>query len=575
MTKQCFLRAITRTCSVFLRCVAPLAITAFAVNPSQAAPGDLDTAGFAAPTGFVFAEVGALGVGRAAAQRQSDGKLLIAGQCGGASSVDFCITRYNTNGSLDTSFGNAGTIVQSITGGVDLGLALAVQTNDQFLVAGECAVTATDTDFCVARFLPNGALDTSFAGVGYVQTSIGTGPVAGSSFDRATKIAIQNDGKIVLAGYCAAGTGNRFCMARYTEAGVLDTAFDGDGTVYATVLSADDRVNAFAIQADGKFILSGSCANGSISNACVARLNSHGALDTTFATGGARFVALGSGSAEFNAVTLTAVGGIVLVGRCVSSGASAFCSARLTSSGTIDTNFGVAGVAVVSFDALDATPTAAALQVNGRIVLAGYCNDAALDVFCLARLSPTGQLDTTFNTTGKVLTTIGSVGSIANDLLVQTDGKIVAIGECNTELTAGFCIARYEGDSISTAVSCLVDIDGDGTPRGTIDSLIHVRIALGLTGDIVVAGINFPAGATRRTWAAINPLLGAQNAALDIDGDGTPQPATDSIIHARVAMGFVGDTVVRGLPFGGSATRTSWPLVRTYLNSPACGLSLP
>jgi uncharacterized delta-60 repeat protein len=575
MTKQILFGAIPRACRTALHCVGSLLVAAQLANTSHAAPGELDTAGFATPNGFAFVEVGALGTGRAAAQIQSDGKLLIAGHCEIAASVDFCIVRYNTDGTLDETFGNAGKVTQSITASSDFGLALAIQPNGRFLVAGECAASLIDTDFCAARFLANGELDTSFGGVGFVRLSIGAGLTAGSSIDRATKIVVQNDNKIVLAGYCAAATGNRFCMARYSDAGVLDSTFDGDGIVYPSALSTDDRINAIAIQTDGKIVLAGNCLNGTTANACVARFNGNGTLDDTFGTTGAGFVPLGSGSAEFSDISLTTSGEIVVVGRCIAGGSISFCAARLTASGALDTNFGSGGVAAVSFDAMDATPTATALQANGKIVLAGYCSDGLTDVFCLARLSASGSLDLTFNTTGRVTTTLASNGSLANDVLVQSDGKIVAVGECNTALAAGFCVARYEGDPVSTAASCLVDIDGDGTPRATIDSLIHVRIALGLTGDIVVSGINFPAAATRQTWATISPLLGAQNAALDIDGDGTPQPATDSMIHARVAMGFRGDPVVDGLPFSGSATRTSWTSVRTFLNSPACGLSLP
>ena len=121
-----------------------------------------------------------------------------------------------------------------------------------------------------------------------------------------------------------------------------------------------------------------------------------------------------------------------------------------------------------------------------------------------------GNLDTTFGSgTGKIITAIGSGEDTARALAVQPDGKIVVAGSCSNRSDNDFCLARYEGGPFD-ARNCSMDIDGDNLVLATTDSLIHARIALGLTGNAVIGGITFASHATRTTWPAIRDYLVTQ-----------------------------------------------------------------
>jgi uncharacterized delta-60 repeat protein len=167
----------------------------------------LDTS-FNSPNGFIIQPIGySLDWGNSLAI-QSDGKILLGGYCQGASNPDFCIARFNSNGTLDTSFGTNGKVIQPIGSYLDEGHSLAIQSNGKILLGGYCQ-GASNPDFCIARFNSNGTLDTSFGSSGKVIQPIG------SDFDIAYSLAIQPDGKILLGGYCNNGSDIDFCIARF------------------------------------------------------------------------------------------------------------------------------------------------------------------------------------------------------------------------------------------------------------------------------------------------------------------------------------------------------------------------
>ena len=112
-------------------------------------------------------------------------------------------------------------------------------------------------------------------------------------------------------------------------------------------------------------------------------------------------------------------------------------------------------------------------------------------------------------TTGKVVTAVGSSTDTATALALQPDGKIVVAGECSNGSNNDFCLARYEGGPFDSR-NCSMDIDGDNRVLATTDMLIGARVALGLTGNAVIGGITFASHATRTTWPAIRDYLVSQ-----------------------------------------------------------------
>ena len=480
-----------------------VAIALFVVaSTALAAPGALDTT-FGAGTGKVFTAIGGGNDNANAMAIQPDGKIVLAGGCINGATNDFCIARYNADGTLDTTFNTTGKVLTPIGTSDDIASSLVIQPDGKIVLAGYC-FNGANQDFCVARFTAAGALDTSFNTTGFVITPIGT------DSDFASSVALQPDGKIVVAGYCFVSPAYDFCVARYTASGVLDTTFNGNGKIITAVGSGNDVGNSVTVQLDGKIIVAGYCANGSNQDFCLVRYKPDGSLDTSFSGTGKLVAAIGANADYAYRVALQPDGKIVAAGSCFNAGANGVCVARFNADGTFDTTFNGSGKVFTAVASIRDDAASIVIQPDGKILTAGSCSTAPnVNDFCLVRYYNDGSLDTRFNGTGKVMSAIGSGDDVAKAVAQQPDGKIVVAGYCANGSNNDFCLARYDGGSFF-ASQCSMDIDGDGSVLATTDSLIHARVALAVTGAAVVAGINFPAAAKRTTWPQIRDFLNTQ-----------------------------------------------------------------
>ncbi len=437
-----------------------------------------------------------------AALVQPDGKIVLAGLCAdGVNTTNnkFCAVRYLPGGALDTSFSGNGKVITPVGLGGTAGAAL-LQPDGKIVLAGYCW-NGSNYDFCALRYTSNGTLDTSFGSGGTVITAIG------SDEDYAYAALLQPDGKIVLAGACNNGTHFNFCAVRYLPDGTLDTSFNGTGKRITSVGSGNDKAYGALLQPDGKIVLAGNCDNGGNTDFCAVRYLSSGALDTSFNGTGKVVTAVGSSDDAAYAALLQPDGKIVLAGNCLNGG-SFFCALRYLPGGTLDTSFNGTGTVMTAVGAGSAYVHAALLQPDGNIILAGNCNNASVN-FCAVRYLPTGALDTSFSGNGSVTTTIGSSSDIALAALLQPDGKILLAGSCATGSAYDFCAVRYDGGPFGYK-NCSPDFDGDGHILATTDALIFTRVALGITGNAVIGGITFSSNATRNTWPLIRDYLVTQ-----------------------------------------------------------------
>lgn len=499
--------------------------------PSQI-PGDLDLS-FAGGAGAIANLV--IGAGAhdhlTAMAMQPDGKMVLAGYCDGPTSQDFCVARVNADGTLDASFvgpnGNGGgKFLLDISNANDMASAVAIQPDGKIIIAGSC-YNGVNSDFCIARLNPNGSRDSTFNGPG----GAGNGQVMlpiGFSDDYATGMALQPDGKIVLVGFCYVNGQTDFCAARLNVNGSFDASFVGPsgtgvGKIAFPVGSADDYAQAVALQSDGMIVIAGYCVGAMLDNDfCVVRLDRVGAFDPTFdgptANGkGKVLLPIGTSADNASALLIQPDGKIVIAGRCLVSGSNYdFCLARLNSDGSFDGAFdGPTGTANGKFllpmtVAKSDNATAVALQPDGKILIAGHCDNGGNEDFCVARLHIDGSLDTTFDGpsgvgNGKFLLPIGPSDDIATAMLLQPDGKIVLAGDCYSGSSNHFCIARLYGGPFGYK-SCTMDVDGDGKVLPTTDGLLLTRIALGISGNAVLAGAISPT-ATRDTWPKVRDYL--------------------------------------------------------------------
>jgi uncharacterized delta-60 repeat protein len=470
----------------------------------NAAPTDSDTT--FGGTGTVITDINGSDFAASVAV-QPDGKIVVAGFC--ISGAVICLARYSATGVLDTTFNVTGKVQTPVNTGNDRALGLAIQGDGNIVVSGACErpipnVQAFSTEFCVVRYTTAGALDTSFNGTGIVQIAVGV-----NSFDRGQAVAIQSDGKIVVAGRCGGvdipfigRTPDDMCIARFTATGTFDTSFNGTGKVVTAVSALDDGANSLIIQPDGKLVVGGSCYNNvSIEEFCVLRYTASGVLDITFNSTGILRIPLGSDSASVNSLVVQADGKYVLAGRCSNGTNLDFCMARVTAAGALDNSFNGTGIATTAMGSTHDVAYKVAIDADGKIVLAGACEVTTNSFFpCMARYTGNGVLDTTFTTTGKFIAITHPGPNIQRGMALQPDGKIVLVGSTNNN----FLVSRYEG---APPPPCRLDIDGDGLVLATTDSLLHARIALGMFGNAVTSGIGFPASATRKTWADIRAYL--------------------------------------------------------------------
>ncbi|MCA1832344.1 MAG: hypothetical protein ABR548_06360 [Actinomycetota bacterium] len=334
--------------------------------------------------GKVTTDFGGADFGSAIA-RQGDGKILVAG----GTETSVALARYGTGGTLDSTFGSGGKISTQVSGAAAFGYAVLVQPDGKIVVAGS-ADDGTAASILVLRYSANGTLDPSFGTGGLTKS-----PVPGLNAN-AYAVSLDAAGKIVVAGAVDSDAGADFIVARYTSAGILDSSFGSSGKV-TTSFSGFDYAYALAIQPDGKVIAAGTAQNGSGTNFALARYNANGTLDSSFGSSGK--VSTSFSPLFSNAVTSGAAGAVLLQGDRIiaagnagaSGGAERFAVARYQSDGSPEPTFGSAGKAVTSIGGVDDEGNAAALQSDGKLVVAGvsYSNTTASADFGVVRYQTT------------------------------------------------------------------------------------------------------------------------------------------------------------------------------------------
>jgi uncharacterized delta-60 repeat protein len=349
-------------------------------------------------------------------------KIVVAGGAGG----DFALARYLSNGAPDPTLDTDGRLTTDF-GGQDEANGVVVQPNGKIVAVG-----GSDGNFALMRYRGGGKFDPSFGQQGEVTTDFGGADVA-------TAVVRLPDGRFVVAGR----SGQDFAVARYTFKGDPDTTFGTQGRV-VTDFGGDDRAEAVALQSDGRIVVAGR----SDGDFALARYTTTGGLDTTFDGDGRVTTDFSGGQDGALAVAVQSNTEIVAAGTTDQAGSSDFALARYLPDGSLDASsdplesaFGVGGKVTTDFGGTD--PEAAygvAIQPNGRIVAAG----GALGDFALARYAFDGSLDTSFGS-GGMLTTNFTGTDVGEAVVLQLNGAIVVAG--TTSAGDDFALARYAGDS--------------------------------------------------------------------------------------------------------------------------------
>jgi len=302
----------------------------------------------------------------------------------------------------------------------------------------------------------------------------------------------------VIAGQALVGGVVQMLVARVTSSGVLDTQFSGDGIVTFVVGAGQDHANSVAVADDGSVIVAGARGVGGVQQVVVARLTSTGALDSSFGVGGLVVSRFGSTEATAEDVTLDGAN-IVISGSILVNGQLGFMAAKLTANGSLDPTYGVAGVTAQVLGSSDAAATAQVLRVDGSIVMAGYSFQGSNTRFTTLKLTPSGALDPAFGVGGvSIVTFPGSLTSYDFDLVEQPDGKFALVGYAQIGSQTMFALTR-----LTASGQVDTGFGNNGFTTTTIGT--NNSEALGLTeqstGRLVAAGYTFNATATRLALA--------------------------------------------------------------------------
>ena len=386
---------------------------------------------------------------------QPDGRILAIG-FGQGRPEELVAARYLGDGALDPSFGSGGkAALDIVTFGQGVVRRAALQPDGKIVGAGN----ATSGDFLVVRLTAEGDLDPTFDGDGVVMTDFGL-PFS-FSLDNAAAVAVQADGKIVVAGRILNGFTSAFGVARYDQSGALDPTFDGDGR-WVSAIGPDSGATAVAIHPSGRIVVAGSAGfPGPDRRFVVVFLDDSGTqVGTSSSTWPAstrrrRSPSRATGRSSWQVARTTTSPSFDL-------GALGGPDPTFDGDGSVITTI-ASGVAAIALDV--------AVQNNGKIIAAGATTTAGVQDFALARYTSEGSLDTGFGGDGIVTTDVGGgVFDRLGGIDIAPDGDIVAAGWTGTGCTPVACflnfgLARYEGDPPA------VEVDVDVKPGSAENSI--------------------------------------------------------------------------------------------------------
>ena len=391
--------------------------------PAGAWPGDPDgtwgSCGVRANN--VVGSADTTGVG---ALLQGDGKVVV----GGVTGPEGFIARFNADGAYDAGFGTSGR--RRVASGTQAAFAAVAQQPDGRIVGAGSTTTGGASDTLLARVTTNGTLDPSFSGDGVLVTDFGGG-------DSAAAVRVQGDGNIVVGG--TAGSGG--FVARYTTSGGADPSFDSDGKLTGLPMT----VQAIALQADGKIVLAGATAAAGADFALL-RLNPDGSVDSSF--GGASGVTTDFGGYDVvTALALQSDGKVVVTGAGHgAAGSGHTIVARYASDGTVDSTFTTVDQAFGMAD----MPASLALRVDGKIIVSGNSKVGSDNDLLVARFNGDGSADAGFGIGGVTLEDEGA-SSRAQAVLVLADGRPLVVGSVRQDGHDRLARFGYQADLSSAA----------------------------------------------------------------------------------------------------------------------------
>ncbi|MFZ4526064.1 MAG: Ig-like domain-containing protein [Chlorobium sp.] len=468
---------------------------------------------------------------------QTDGKILVAGSGynRNGNTIDFALVRYNSDGSLDTTFSGNGKVLTDFVSGVDTGNSIKMQSDGKILVAGASGTVTnggtSNNNFALARYNADGSFDTSFDGDGKLTTDFGANEFG-------TGVTVQADGKILVAGYASTSftygysatgtplttTNNNFALARYNADGSLDTTFDSDGKL-TTDFGGNETGQSVIVQSDGKILVVGSSSlfftgNNTLttlnSDFALARYNADGTLDTTFHGDGKLTTDFGGSADSARSAILQSDGKILVAGNSTKTGGNAdFALARYNEDGSLDTTFHGDGMFTMDFGGAADIIYSVSVQADGKILVGGVSTIDGNGDFALARLNTDGSLDTTFGASGVHQTLYTATGTpvLLDNSLQISDAELATIGNY---AGATLTLMRHGGANVDDHFSAMAGQSLGALTQGADLEERGITVGSVTTNSGGTLALTFNASATPTLVNAVVQQIAYSN------GSGTP-----------------------------------------------------
>lgn len=372
---------------------------------------------------------------------QSDGKIIVAGILYEPMGK-YLLVRYDTDGSIDSSFGLEGAATRSIGVNSNDIRSIAIQADGKIVAGGTIQEPySSDTHFALVRFNSNGSIDSTFGANGLVATIFQSGP---DIHEELQKVIIKPDGKILAGGYSynsfLANSPNKVILAQYNERGTYDSSFGTNGTVISSTSTGNSKGFTMVLRSDKKIVAGGPHGNSSFGAMC---FNSNGRIDSAFGINGFGDTAI---SFSVSDALLPTDGKIIFVGSMIASNQEMIALLKYNNDGTFDTTFGNNGKVTTSFSNSWNNATSVQLDPNGKLLVSGYVYQTASAMsadFALIRYNSDGTLDSKFGKDGLTITDFSGKEDRSHASAIQSDGKIVLAGISRYGTESQVALARY------------------------------------------------------------------------------------------------------------------------------------
>lgn len=373
---------------------------------------------------------------------QADGKLIVIGTASDGT-LKFLLSRYNSDGTIDGTFGTNGSTLVQVGTGDSYGVKGAFQSDGKIILAGRSWGGNYDRFACV-RFEANGQLDESFADGGIFTTFFTE--VVNTLYD----MEVQEDDKIILGGTAGGDFNVGYALVKLDSNGIPDIFFGENGKVMYDITESIDELRCLVVKSNNKIIAGGYRSDTEKTLLpCLVQFNEDGTVDTGFGNQGMVIYSPGPGAAYFTDLKITPEAVIVAGGNLDYDGQYDFMAAKLNEDGSPQTDFADNGFFTKDYEGNSESVSSIEIQSDGKLILIGYQGVWPDAEFSLLRVTPDGHLDNTFGDNGLVLTDFFGNFDYPAGSVIQPDGKIVVGGSASNESDYNLAMARYITGEIS------------------------------------------------------------------------------------------------------------------------------